>query len=325
MVSVPRLSIVVPYQPSAQPFEKLFEDTLASVLQNRPSDCEVVVPHAGDYADPYELRGEVRFLEQPLETPLVELLNAGLDRVRGELLHVLMPGQAVQEGWTEEPVAAFDDPRVGSISPVVVSAADPHKVLHCGVGYGVGGARWLVGAGRTLQALAARPLQAVGPSLTAAFYRTDAVCSLDGFSVAVGEALTDVDLALGLHAVGYTTGVSLSSVVRSELPALREASSFQAGREAELLFRRHARHLGLVRSLLAHPLTVLVRALGDLPHPGAVTQLLGRAAAWREGRSVERYRELLADAIEEASLETSGTLPLQQPSDDRKSATRRAA
>ncbi len=44
----PRLSIIVPYCRD----EAAFETTLVSVLENRPNQCEVLVPHDGSYQDP---------------------------------------------------------------------------------------------------------------------------------------------------------------------------------------------------------------------------------------------------------------------------------
>ena len=52
---MPRLSIVIP---CAQDAER-FETTLASVLQNRPGDCELLLIQPRSYDDPYELADEV--------------------------------------------------------------------------------------------------------------------------------------------------------------------------------------------------------------------------------------------------------------------------
>ena len=307
---MPRQSILIPLPLPNSGLEKAFEDTLASVLQYRPADSEVLVSHAGDYDDPYGLSGEVRFLEQRSEATLVELVNYGLERARGEVLHLLMPGHAVVEGWTDGAMAAFADPRVGSVVPVVVSDADPGHVLHCGVGYSCGGARWMAGVGQSVQTVASKTPATVGPALAAGFYRTDAVCGLEGFSTELGDSLPDVDLALSLRAVGYRSVVSASSVIRATLPPHHEVASFEHGQQAERLFRRHARQLGWLRSFASHPLTVLVSAFADVPHPGAVVQIAGRVSAWFEHASYRRYLDLLEDARDEASFAQQGTLPI---------------
>ena len=56
---MPRLSIVVFCFHDSQ----LLEETLVSVLQNRPDNSEVLVMHDGTYEDPYDLVDEVRFIE----------------------------------------------------------------------------------------------------------------------------------------------------------------------------------------------------------------------------------------------------------------------
>jgi len=299
---VPRLSILVPLPPATSCLEKAFEETLASVLQNRPADSEVLVSHSGRYDDPYGLSGEVRFLEQPSDVSLVDLVNYGLERARGEVLHILMPGHTVREGWTDEAVAAFGEPRVGTVVPVIVSEADPEHTLICGVGYSAGGSRWIAGVGQSVRNIATKRPATLGPALAAGFYRTDAVCSLEGFSSEVGDAFADIDLALSMQAIGYRNVVSASSVIRTSLPPHRELASFQQGQRAERLFRRHAGQFGWLHSYVTHPLTVLVSAIGEIPHPGAVTQIAGRCSAWFEHNSQREYLQLMEEAREEAAL-----------------------
>ncbi len=330
MARVPRLSILVPFLQTSASLEKPFEDTLASILQYRPADCEVLVSHAGDYDDPYGLRDEVRFLAQPAESSLVELVNGGLERARGEVLHLLTPGHFVSEGWSDEPLAAFDDTKVGSVVPVIVSESDPNCVVSCGVGYSCGGARWIAGTGQSVRTIASKTPATCGPSLAAGFYRTDALCSLEGLAVEVGDALADVDVALSLQAIGYRSVVSAACVIRSGLPLAREAASFRLGKQAERLFRRHSGQLGWFRSWVAHPLTVLISALADIPHPGALTQLAGRCQAWLERQSCQRYHELLEEAREEATFIERETLTMvsrnsKRPPGQFESGGRRAA
>jgi len=332
MVRVPRLSILVPFPQSNSFVEKAFEDTLASVLQNRPTDSEVLVSHAGAYDDPYDLSGEVRFLEHRPDTSLVDLVNCGLDRARSEVLHVVTPGHFVSEGWADEAVAAFKDPGIGTVVPVIVSQADPSHALNCGVGYSCGGARWIAGVGQSVQTIATKTPATLGPSLAAGFFRTDAVCSLEGFSAELGDALADVDLALSLQAIGYRTAISVSSVIRTCLPPQREPASFLQGQHAERLFRRHCGQLGWLRSMIAHPLTILIAAIAEIPHPGAVTQVAGRCSTWFEQRSQRRYQELLEEARDEAALVPHATLSIsardtqQNPSrQDPRTSSRRAA
>jgi len=79
MCLVTQLSIVIP----ATGTQEQLDQTLVSVLENRPSDCEVIVPHAFDYKDPYDLHDEVTFVGSAAEN-LVSLgkPSEGLKRAR---------------------------------------------------------------------------------------------------------------------------------------------------------------------------------------------------------------------------------------------------
>src|SRR5687768_12308563 len=130
---VPRLSILIP----ALRDSREFEYTLASVLQNRPDECEVLVAHAFPYDDPYRLSGEVCFLPVLEAKQAVTLLNAGFEAACSRIIHVVQCGLEVDEGWTDEALEAFDDPRVASATPLVVDATRT-KLWSAGVGY----SRW---------------------------------------------------------------------------------------------------------------------------------------------------------------------------------------
>ncbi len=71
---MPRLSIVIPVVGDP----RHLDDTLVSVLQNRPDDCEILVVHNRPYDDPYELSDEVRFVEARRGSRLVDCLNVGI-------------------------------------------------------------------------------------------------------------------------------------------------------------------------------------------------------------------------------------------------------
>src|SRR4029079_2160236 len=92
---VPRLSIIIPCLGGGAEFD----GTLVSVLQNRPADCEVLVAHSEPYDDPYDLRGEVHFIEVPAAS-LVERLTDALDAASGEIVHIIGCGLEARESWT---------------------------------------------------------------------------------------------------------------------------------------------------------------------------------------------------------------------------------
>ena len=290
---MPRLSIIIPLRGAAEPFEA----TLASVLQNLPPACEVLVPHAGPYHDPYDLADEVRFIEQPADATVVDLLNAGVAESAAEILHVLASGVEVVEGWTNAAVEHFDDPEVAAVSPLILDAADKNRIVTKGVNYGSGGRRRICGAKAVLRERSTRRVRVAGPTLAAGFYRTATLDALGGFERAVGDELADIDVALSFQAIGQRCVFEPQSRLHSP-PLAVPTGSFGAGRRAERLFLRHAPQRGWLWSLLLHPFVVAASAIGDLPHPGAATQLLGRATACFEFGRHRAYREQLTAARE---------------------------
>ena len=67
----PRLSIVIP----APGDEETLEETLVSVLENRPEDSEIVVVLGFGYHDPWSVGAEVRFIQAPIGSNRVACIN----------------------------------------------------------------------------------------------------------------------------------------------------------------------------------------------------------------------------------------------------------
>ncbi len=98
-----RLSILIPCIQEAG----CFEATLASVLRNRPEECEVLVVQSRSYDDPYDLKDEVRFVQAPADGTLVDLVNFGINAAVGDIVHLLSCDTEVSEGWTRTGITAF--------------------------------------------------------------------------------------------------------------------------------------------------------------------------------------------------------------------------
>ncbi len=280
---MPNLSILIPCNACGE----ALETTLASVLQNRPADCEVLVVHQGPYDDPYDLKGEVRFVPVASGLGLAETINAGVEAAEGEVLHVLQCGVEIEDGWTRAALLHFEDPRVAAVSPVVLNADDREKVVTVGAAYGSAGTRRECAAGASIRSRKLSQTRIVGPTLLAAFYRRSAVGALSGFDRSVGDQLADVDLAMSLRAAMYRSIIEPDSRVYSRVPLQARASEFQVGRYAERLFWRHAPAVGWAKALLLHPLAITADFLRAIRRPASLTRLIGRAAAWLE---IRRYR-----------------------------------
>jgi hypothetical protein len=297
---VPRLSILIPCPGGAHDFDS----TLVSVLQNRPADCEVLVVHAEPYDDPYALAGEVRFEHLTGTSNVARLINQGCQLARGEFVHVLGCGLEVEEGWTEAALQHFIDPEVAAVSPLVMQP-DGRRVVAAGVNYARAGWRKIAGVGLAENSRKLVRMRIAGPTLEAGFYRREVLELVGGFDEKLATEHADVDLALLLArceqcaVVEPASRVFAGKVIQPERPG----GSFGRGRSAERLFWRHASPMGLVLSLLLHPLAVLADLVSQRPDMGQIMSLLGRALAALEFGSWVAYRRRAEQAVERVQSE----------------------
>ena len=267
-----RLSIVIPLAGSVQ----RMEDSLVSILENRPDDCQIVVVLNEVYADPYDLKNEVRFVYAPIGCKMVECLNRGLDAAEGEIIHVLMPGTEVSPGWTESALAHFQDRHVAAVAPLILRPGDPHRVVSAGLEYRRGGSfRRSCRAGQ-LAEVGRQTRATLGPDMLAGFYRKSAIDLVDRFCGETGAAYSAVDLALKLHHAGYDCIFEPDCrVYANETIAVGEPVILET-LQAERLFWRWAPSQGLLGSLPAHALSVCWNTLAAFPRPAMLGRIVGR-------------------------------------------------
>jgi hypothetical protein len=103
---------VIPLQRS----EQLFEDTLLSVLENQPNECQIVGVHNGTYSDPFDLGDEVEFVTAR-SSNLVDLVRDANTATTAPIVHVLGTGMKVKSGWMDESLERFEDLDVAALTP----------------------------------------------------------------------------------------------------------------------------------------------------------------------------------------------------------------
>lgn len=101
--------------------DAVFEETLASVLQHRQPDQQVVVVHNGSYDDPFELAGEVEFATAR-SANLVDLIRDGLAAIDAPLVHVIAPGMIATESWLDASSEIFSDPQTAAWIPDLLAS-----------------------------------------------------------------------------------------------------------------------------------------------------------------------------------------------------------
>jgi hypothetical protein len=303
---VPGLSIIIP----AGDDVSLFEDTLAAVLRNRPRACEVIVPHAGTYADPYELASEVWFIELAAGATHGECLAHAIEKAAGDVLHVLSPGCDFNDGWWQPAVSHFSDAAIGCVAPRIVGPPDASGADIIGVHYGAAGRREVVASSDARE----RARDLLGPTHRAGFYRRTALRQIGGWPAALPLALADVDVGLSLHQLGYAAVAEPQSRI-SFAAVASSPSAYQRARQHEQLFWRHTQ--GALLSL-AHPLF----AVGECLAAGGPTSMLSALAG--KVASIADIRQCRAHAARLKGLQRL-TVTTPPPKSSNRGDQRRAA
>jgi len=292
---VPRLAIII----SATGSIASLEGTLLSVLENRPADCEIIVALNQAYADPYDLKGEVRFVEQQERAAPIARINRALAATRAPFVHLLASGCEVTEGWTEPALSRFGDRQIASVGPLVMDATNRGHIFAAGVAYRHGGSRVLVGRGLTVTTpqieTAAR-----GACGFAAFYRKAALDFVGGPSCQLGPRQADVDLAMVFERAGF--GYALET--RSRVFAMPEAdaaeAAFARALHEERLFWRNLPSKSRAKSLAAHAGLVSWELLTSFARPRMLAQLVARTWGCCQVLGYARHRRALEQLSQRA-------------------------
>ncbi|MBN2296768.1 MAG: hypothetical protein JXM70_30360 [Pirellulales bacterium] len=267
-----RLSIIIPLTGSVQ----RMEDSLVSVLENRPDNCQIVVVLNEVYADPYDLKDEVRFVYTPIGCSPVECLNRGIDAAEGQIVHVLTPGTEVSPGWTEAALAHFEDRRVSAVAPLILRRDDPHRVVSAGLEYCRGGSFRRTAQGSQLAGIPHQARSTLGPDMLAGFYRKSALDLVDRFCGETGAAYSAVDLAMKLqHAGSECVFEPDSRVYAHESITINEGVVLET-LQAERLFWRWAPSQGLLGSLPIHAFAICWHVFRAFPRPSMTGRIVGR-------------------------------------------------
>jgi hypothetical protein len=290
------------------------DDTLVSVLENRPANCEILVFHNRPYHDPYELAGEVRFFEVDSRTTLADCLNLALRASRSPVVHVVTCGVEVFPGWADAAMRHFRDPEVAAVAAVVVDRDDCRKVVSAGLGYRAEGEARRLGQGGAVDEVEPDQDGLCGPDLLAAFYCKSTLQEVGGFSRFASDTLTGIDAWLAVRRAGFRCVLEPGCRAKVDAASIKEQPRFRLGHDSERLFWRWASTHGWARSLLGHAALTAGECVLGLWRVQMAVHLAGRA--WGVGRWMlgpvlsqdKRHREpatLLIGSRQHASDEES--------------------
>jgi hypothetical protein len=282
---VPRLAIII----SAVGSIEALENTLVSVLENRPGDSEVVVVLNKPYADPYDLKNEVRFITAPRGSGRLACAGLGIAETSAPVVHLLDAGCLASDGWCDAALPYFHNPRIGAVSPAIYAADQREELIAAGVEPTRGGARRVL---RKIPAPAqpGSSLVVHGPAGCAAFYRKAAIEKVGGLPTALGNNQFDVELATLIRHVGYSAVCEPKSRVVSPRQAMSGGYGMREAFYAERRFWRNVPDAGWTTAIVAHLALVAWEAVCGIPRPRLVTQLVGRLAACCQMGSYARHR-----------------------------------
>ncbi|MCC9607409.1 hypothetical protein LOC68_12915 [Blastopirellula sp. JC732] len=263
-----RLSIIIPALHDAA----LLEETMLSVLENRPAYADVVVVHTGFYTDPYELAGEVKFVEARSAISEVQCWMIGAAASSGEIVHLLSSGVVATAGWTDGVRTLFADPAVASVSPALRTG---DEIASIGV------AADSLGYRRFLPLAEGKSL--VGPSRLAGFYRRTWLEPLLTAAAQLGDEAADLDIAYSLKAQGLLSRPTAASQLIVKEHALQPQRDFATAAAAERIRARHPQQF----ETSGYWNQVFAQAMKSLPNPkGAIGVLMGHLSGARGERPV---------------------------------------
>ncbi len=293
-----RLAIIIPYLGNVPSLE----DTLASVLANRPKDCEVLVVLSHPYDDPYEVGDEVRFITMGSRAGFAESANVGIGLTRAPVVYLLACGAEVSDPWADAALRHFDDPRVAAVVPLVVDREHPDQVVAAGMSYHAGGEVRPLALGRSATAVPPQARTVLASHPAAAFYRRSLLDCVGRLNPCLGDRLASTDLGLTFRQLGFRTVLEPQSRVAVRPESLR-AGWFRGAMEKEEMFWRWAPMHGWMRSLALHGVLLTAEGARSLLNLAIVARAAGRVMGVCRALSHRGHRRQILELQARVSAE----------------------
>ncbi len=187
-----KLTIVVPYDGQST----ALEETLVSLLENRPDESEIMVVLNCAYENTYDLdEDEVCFMQNPVpesERFFESAVHSGILRSAGEIVHIVPCGSLVESGWADAAVRLFVEPRVACVIPLLRKTPCGSAVLTQGFHFSQTGDLLPISDQTAVKNNCVPHV----PHPFGVFFRREAYLAAGGLDMAFGGTLAVVDLAL---------------------------------------------------------------------------------------------------------------------------------
>ncbi len=221
---MPRLSIIIPHRDNSL----RMEETLISVLENRPNNCEILVAHDGSYRDQYDLANEVVFVQAEPGSGLVRLINEATFASCAPVVSLTMDGVCVSNRWAESALHHFENEEVGAVVPETQLQNASNSKFH-GIHAGCMTGKQYNRSG-DLNRVSTKT-RYIGPSLAYGFYRRKALLALGGWCERLDYQVADIDMAFALAELGFSSVVEPDSQARAADEAINSKLTMQSHRQ----------------------------------------------------------------------------------------------
>lgn len=308
-----RISIVVPHLGDVV----AFEESLVSVLENRPLGAEIWVAHDGTYQDPFDLGDEVRFVTAESNN-LATLVAAAAQVATSRVVHVIGGGVRATHDWTRSAIECLQDESVAMVSPVARRSVDGPITA---AGWCDSATEVMSPLGRGASQITRRQATSIrGAYLIASFWRRSelrSACRAFGLQDDVAAEFAWPRL---LTDNGWRCELASESVVLASEAMLLAAPSFHRGQTLRSLSSEIDQRSGYG--------PVATTALANVFHPARLVS----PGRWAETcgqlstllRETAAVRAIRYDQIDSPAEETA-TLPLTRPAQAEPMTLRRAA
>ena len=298
----PACSIVIPtYNGRA-----LLATCLASIARHRPDRVSIEVVVADDASSDDTAswlsvaHPDVRLVRLERNAGFCAASNAGIAAARGDVIQLLNNDTEVTPGWVEAGLGPFEDPRIGSVAPLVLVRSDPSRVDSAGDRYAAFGWPSKRGHGQpSSRWIDHSPDRVFGASASSAFYRSQALRAVGGFDPTFGSYYEDVDLAFRLRWAGYDCVFEPTCRILHDVSASYDHGSpalqRRMSRNAEILFWANLPARWLLAAALPHAAFTVAQGLWRLARGRHRPFLEGKLDALRQWRTLRGRRRLRAD------------------------------
>jgi GT2 family glycosyltransferase len=292
----PGLSIIIPTYNGRQ----FLGPCLRSVYAHAPPATQVIVADDASTDDTIPwLKAhypDVELVPLAQNQGFCRVVNAGLERAKGDVVELLNNDTEVFPGWAAACLKHFADPSVGSVAPLVTRMDDPGIIDSLGQEFHICGWAYNRGHGRRLDAADLAAREVFGASGSCGFYRRAALAELGGLWPIYGFYFEDTDLAFRLRWAGYRTIFEpaarvghVGSATTEEQLSSRKV--WLLSRNEEIVFWANLPIWELLLAVIPHVGFVAVRAVKKLLKGQLPAFLSGKLAALRQLPSILQRRK----------------------------------